>query len=512
MSSNLSSKRMRGAWGKIFIATRYQPNNPWQFTESLAGLIQHGMRAGDQRDYVPSKTMHKAANMLVRNFLVSDCDSLCFIDSDAVFGSNALEELRSDADGQAYDVLQAFTVKRGWPPEPMFMVEATAQPQGERAMRGVHYATQLPLNPEYVYPGEGDGYRIAVSLHFTLVRRWVFEQMLADMGRPAEYTYWFEYARDNGEDINFSITANALGARLGMTTKLKVGHVSEIVSGWGTMVDYYHRKFEVEAGAPPADLQGALRTQQAELQLSELYSEYSGLPLAQVFNRVSTAVVNVADAWQQADPQTPEQVRAFYGDTEDYVYDLIRWNCRPAYQRLLGELARSLALHEVILEVGGGLGTTAEFLAARGHRVDYYDVPGVLLDFASWRFARAQRLGLANAPHVIKRWPTGAYDRVVAIDVLEHIHPEELRPFLNGLHMALKPGGLLFAHNEFDKHGDAYPQHFESGPIWEQFLQELDYSAVGECLWRKPLLGEAQAIDLDDPELRAAMVVDVEAA
>src|SRR3990167_10459239 len=107
-------------WGKVFVAVRYQPQNASWFTESYAGLCQFGLRPGDQRDFVWSKTMHKAANILVRRFLESDCDSICFIDSDGVFGTSALEELRSDPDGQGYDVLQAFTVKRGFPPEPMY--------------------------------------------------------------------------------------------------------------------------------------------------------------------------------------------------------------------------------------------------------------------------------------------------------------------------------------------------------------------------------------------------------
>ena len=132
-------------WGKVFIATRYQSYLPAVTCEALIGLVQFGMREGDQRDAVFLKTMHKAANMLARKFLESNCDSLCFIDSDAVFGTNALEELRSDPEGWEYDVLQAFTVKRGWPPEPMFLTLQPEQPQGDERLRGLHLETNLPL-------------------------------------------------------------------------------------------------------------------------------------------------------------------------------------------------------------------------------------------------------------------------------------------------------------------------------------------------------------------------------
>src|SRR3990172_620689 len=142
-------------WGRIFIATRYQPQCSAWFAESLVGLVQFGLREGDRRDVIHSKTMHKAANSLVRKFLASDCDSLCFIDSDAVFGTAALEELRSDAEGWEYDALQAFTVMRGWPPAPMMMVEWPDQPEGKAQLRGRHLTATIPLDANRIYPVDG---------------------------------------------------------------------------------------------------------------------------------------------------------------------------------------------------------------------------------------------------------------------------------------------------------------------------------------------------------------------
>lgn len=478
-------------WGKIFIGTRYQPQCPAWFAESLVGLVQFGLRPGDMRDCVHSKTMHKGGNLLVRKFLQSDCDSILFLDSDAVFGSGALSELRDDPDGQEFDVLQAFTVKRGWPPEPMFLVEQPDQPKSVAKRKGVYYSTEIPLDDDGVYPLPGANYRIAVSLHFTLIRRELLERMLDPDG--PEHTYWFEYNRDNGEDLNFSIKANALGARLGMSTKLKVGHVSEVVGGWDTMVSYYESKFAVESGLRPApSLDNIHQHYVAMGQLSELVAEYTGEPVVDIYQRAISGSTAVADQWAIDNPQTADEVRRFYGTTRAYLYDLARWNALPQFVHVMRGLEH--VRDEQVLEIGGGLGTTSEFLAVNGNDVDYYDLPGVLLDFACWRFERLRRK-LAEKPQNGARIPRviddltqahATYDRIVAIDVIEHLHPDEFDVLLDRLAALLRKGGAFYAHSPFDKGNGAYPQHFEHAEKWAAFVERAGLKPSGDFEWRKP--------------------------
>jgi len=462
---------VRGDWGKVYVATRYQPYLPAQTCESLIGLAVSGMRAGDGRDCVHSKIMHKAANILVRRFLESECDTLCFIDSDAVFGAGALEELRSDVEGQEYDILQAFTVKRGWPPEPMYLVAMPDQPQSIEAQRGRFMLSQLPLDGDYIYPVD------AVSLHFCMIRRWVFEALLAEDG--PDYTYWFEFEKDMGEDVTFCQRAQGVGARLGMSTRLKIGHVSDIVTGWDTMVDYYDRKLAVESGQEkPADLSRYAQFWQAQRDLSALVAEYTKEEPETVYGRSLQGGLPVADRWLVASPSTPDQVRAFYGRTPEYLYDLIKWNCSPLFQRILAGLRD--VRRERVLELGGGLGTLSEMLLVNGNDVTYCDVPGVLLDFARWRF---ERLGL-DCVRVVEGLHGAAdgHDRVVAIDVLEHIHPDEIGRVLKTLDCCLKPGGLLTVHNTWGPSA-AYPQHFDHSAAWDNFIQ--GYTQVDSFTWRK---------------------------
>jgi SAM-dependent methyltransferase len=332
-------------------------------------------------------------------------------------------------------------------------------------------------------------------LHFTLIRRWVFEKLLEPQG--ARFTFWFEYSRDNGEDVTFSTNARRVGARMGMTTRLKVGHVSDMVTGWDSMVDYYDRKFAYAEGEPPASMERIAKYFAAQRALAELVAEYTGETSESAYAKACSSIMPVHDQWQVKNPTTPDEVRAFYGETPEYLYSLVKWNSTPGYQRILNALRE--ARGEKIFEFGGGLGTSTEFLATNGNRVDYYDLPGILRDFAAWRFKRLEpfwdRQTKAGAPpyrpiRIIERLEmangNGAgYDRVVAIDVLGHLHPSEFDTTCDQLVGLLKPGGILFAHNNWEKPDEPYPSHFDHAARWEKFVKRNGLTQVDDLTWRK---------------------------
>jgi len=203
----------------------------------------------------------------------------------------------------------------------------------------------------------------------------------------------------------------------------------------------------------------------------------------------------VADKWNVEQPQTVDQVRAFYGNTPQYFYDLVKWNATPAFQRILNCLVNVQG--EKVLEIGGGLGTITEFLATHGNRVDYYDVPGVLSEFAKWRFARlgrfSQNIRMVERGEAINSNGTG-YDRVVAIDVIEHLHPDEFDSVVDGLATGLRPGGVLFAHNNWSDQNGMYPFHFDHTARWAAFVARHGLVQVDDFTWKKPVDGEESEI------------------
>src|SRR3990172_9002748 len=233
---------------------------------------------------------------------------------------------------------------------------------------------------------------------------------------------------------------------------------------------YKNRLYAQAAGEPAPSVERFQAFARAREQLSDLVADYlriQGLAddAAKIHERANIGGLRASEKWESVPHETPDEVHAFYRDLTEYFPELIRWNTSPSFQRILAGLERVRG--ERVLEIGGGLGTTAEYLATRGNRVDYYDLPGVLLDFARWRFSRLDgEIPAGGGGEIVNEWGSVAYDRVVAIDVIEHFHPDEFERLTDSLARALRPGGVLFAHNHFDKRDGIFPFHYEHADEW----------------------------------------------
>ena len=74
----------------------------------------------------------------------------------------------------------------------------------------------------------------------------------------------------------------------------------------------------------------------------------------------------------------------------------------------------------------------------------------------------------------------GPYDVISLVDVVEHIHPDEIEFFLSHVSEILTPGGLLVFHAPWDDN----PLHFDHKERVEAWL-ELHFRKVGEFLWQR---------------------------
>lgn len=93
-----------------------------------------------------------------------------------------------------------------------------------------------------------------------------------------------------------------------------------------------------------------------------------------------------------------------------------------------------------ILDAGCGRGELISFLKRRG----YTNASGVDRSPESVRVARANGLDVSEGAleeHLAAH--PGAYDCVVAVDVLEHLFKNEVLDFLDAANKALKPGGSV---------------------------------------------------------------------
>jgi 2-polyprenyl-3-methyl-5-hydroxy-6-metoxy-1,4-benzoquinol methylase len=98
-----------------------------------------------------------------------------------------------------------------------------------------------------------------------------------------------------------------------------------------------------------------------------------------------------------------------------------------------------------VLEIGFGEGHTLQRLSSRG----YTDLHG--WDIARECVERAAATGVpgklkhVNALDELERVGEGAFDVILAKDLLEHLPRADVLRFLGGVHAALRPGGVFLA-------------------------------------------------------------------
>ncbi len=115
------------------------------------------------------------------------------------------------------------------------------------------------------------------------------------------------------------------------------------------------------------------------------------------------------------------------------------------------QLRRHLMPRSRVLDVGGGPGRYAVWLASNGHRVTLADLVPELLDEARKRVAD---VGVsASVDEIVtadvcdlSRWPTAAFDAALCLGPFYHL-PEPERRSLAAAELArvVRPGGVLFA-------------------------------------------------------------------
>lgn len=439
-------------WGRILVSTRLEKQVSARFFQAWTELIKRGLRPGDGFLSVAGKVAHKAQNDIVRHFLLeTGCDTLLTLDSDADVALDFLEQFRSYEPGFAYDILQAFYPRRGWPPRAIWMKRNALGEMMECFITDPDAIADVDI----------------VGTHAALFRREVFERMLGD-NDPLTHE-WFFYPRHQtaSEDGAFSQEAQAAGFRLGATTAVRAGHISEVTTTWESYQDYLR-------------VTGRLPLLDRYRELAALVAEFSGESAEMVVAKAASGSANVRQAWDGNPPQTAQEERAFYGSAGNgYLYDLLNWNCQPLYERIIAPL-RALSSQRVLV-IGCGLGTEADVMAAN-NSVDVFELPGVLKDFAMRRLGR--RVNWLHGERLSQALDDDEdeYDLVVAIDTLEHVHPDELPELLAVIDLVLATRGALYCHNNFGMQ-EQYPMHHDHSAFFAAWCESVGLKQTGECLW-----------------------------
>jgi ubiquinone/menaquinone biosynthesis C-methylase UbiE len=182
------------------------------------------------------------------------------------------------------------------------------------------------------------------------------------------------------------------------------------------------------------------------------------------------------EAWEKQATMTPERIKQFYKQTENYLYDLGHWHLWDAHKHrsdvALVDDMRTKYKPKNILDFGGGVGFNALLLAHAGFDVTLADLDSSTLKFAQFR---AQRHGIP-----LKLWrsdvepapPDIKYDAIIVLDVLEHLPADELRTAVDKL-IRLKHAGTQIILNAPFGRTDEHPMHLDADTVTEQQVHRL---------------------------------------
>ncbi len=152
-------------------------------------------------------------------------------------------------------------------------------------------------------------------------------------------------------------------------------------------------------------------------------------------------------------------LESFYGQTNAFLYELAVWNRNSVKSRMRRWTARLMDRQQGpsldILSIGDGLGFDCLYFARKGHRVAYFELPGLCERFARELFARsAAEIPIVTDPSELSR---DSYDAITCFDVLEHV--PDPAGMVKTLASCLRPGGRLFVSAPFYMVLPWYPTH-----------------------------------------------------
>lgn len=155
------------------------------------------------------------------------------------------------------------------------------------------------------------------------------------------------------------------------------------------------------------------------------------------------------------------ELDAFYSHTSAFVYELAVWNRNLLKSRMRKWVGQRLSASGRPLDVlcmGDGLGFDSLHLARQGHRVTFFELPGLTERFARELFARSD----VNVTVLTDRSliTCGSFDAITCFDVLEHV--SDPAATVRWMRSQLRAGGLLYVSAPFYMIHRAYPTHLRA--------------------------------------------------
>ena len=166
-----------------------------------------------------------------------------------------------------------------------------------------------------------------------------------------------------------------------------------------------------------------------------------------------------------------EKMLQLYHDGDSFIFETLVFWLKPkrrrwtqyALERIRSYAERSnIDMCDIsILIFGDGTGSDSLFLADKGLKINYYDIPGSkTFDFALKRFDYYNMLGQHIKPiNDYRACLTRQYDVVISFEVLEHL--QQPLQAIRDISSMLKYGGISLITDDFGNIANSFPTHLE---------------------------------------------------
>lgn len=284
---------------------------------------------------------------------------------------------------------------------------------------------------------------------------------------------WFEFSRTGGEDFFFcKLVQDKLGYPIYADYSTICGHLRFEPHGAADFLGFMRQRgylllrYAIEHAANWMSMYFKMSRQTARDEIESYHPD-----------RINTI-------WDSVPHETKEDVQAFYKMPEvgrQYITELLRWNMGEYFSML----ARYLMpfQNQRVLEIGAGIGSLAMQMAVQECDVFAYEPNETLRDFTAWRWkwymgdtiserTRAGKIILSD------EWPLpedGTFDLVIATDVFEHVHPDELPEMLKAIGQLVPKRGRLYFHNNWSQQDGLFPYHYDHSEQWERWLEDAGF-------------------------------------
>lgn len=368
----------------------------------------------------------KARNELVESALAKNVDYIWFIDTDNLMSPDTLERMIETIEQTGADIVTALYFEKAKPYYPVLRQYHTD---------GFWKVENPPLGEVIEVDGCGMG--------CCLIKPDVFKK-LSKPWFAFSYEDWHGKSVQLSEDLYFCRKARQAGFKIVCNTGIISTHI-------GGGID----AFEYESFR---EIRESVYNDREEF-INDVM-EFTNQTREEVIIKMYKGPMLMVQEWNEKSPKTDEEVKKFYKETKNYVYDLGYWHFgdRRQFDVELVTSCKEIFKPKKILDFGAGIGQNAYMLAREGFDVTVADLDSYTLDFAEWRFKKH------NVP--AKFWKVDKedieekFDLILCFDVLEHLSEDEFKKVVEKLISLKAENCKVLVTTAFGK-TDAHPMHFD---------------------------------------------------